>query len=172
MVLRTYADVQTMLLQFLEASHRHESASFTQWLQQQGKNDEYSVTIHDSVEAAPEIYDVLTAVDRWTPERLREAYGRDMDAEVFSEEGLMQILTAARSQDAKLAFSLVPFATEVQPRSIQVLQSASAVAESAAQRTTARQLAARCVAIEFQQGDWRAQAAHEECRERVARLDK
>jgi hypothetical protein len=172
MVLRTYADVQTMLLQFLEASHRHESASFTQWLQQQGKNDEYSVTIHDSVEAAPEIYDVLTAVDRWTPERLREAYGRDMDAEVFSEEGLLQILTAARSQDAKLAFSLVPFATEVQPRSIQVLQSASAVAESAAQRTTARQLAARCVAIEFQQGDWRAQAAHEECRERVARLDK
>jgi hypothetical protein len=95
-----------------------------------------------------------------------------MDAEVFSEEGLLQILTAARSQDAKLAFSLVPFATEVQPKSIQVLQSASAVAESAAQRTTARELAARCMAIEFQDDDWRARAAHEECRERVARLDK
>ena len=172
MVLGTFADVQAMLLQFLEANRRQESGPFTLWLQRLGSDAGYTVAVRDGIETAPALYDVLTAIEDWTPEQLREAYRRDAEAEVFSEDALLQILAAARSHDARSALGVALFATEIQPKSIQVLRLASSVAELARNGTTARDLANRCVEMEIQDGDWRAQAAHEECRERAARLNQ
>jgi len=172
MVLKTYADVQTMLLQFLEANRRQESGPFTQWLQSLGSGAEYTVAVRNGIEPAPTLYDVLTATQDWTPERLREAYGRDAEAEVFSEDGLLQILSEERLHDAHSALGVALFAMEIQPKSIQVFRLASAIAESAGISVTARELANRCVTMEIQNDDWRARAAHEDCRERALRLSK
>ena len=172
MVLRTYADVQAMLLQFLEANRHRGGDQFTQWLKQLGSDAGYGVAVRDGVEAAPALHDVLTAIDDWTPQRLREAYRRDAEAEVFSEDGLLQILAAARSHHARLALDLVHFATEIQAQSILVLRVGSAVAESAGDSNTARALAIRCAAMAIQDGDWRAHAAHEECSARARRLQE
>lgn len=89
---------------------------------------------------------------------------------MFSEDGLVQILNAARSHEVRLALDLVHFATEIQANSILVLRVGSAVAESAGDSSTASELADRCVAMEIQNGDWRAHAAYEECRELARRL--
>jgi len=171
-VLKTYADVQAMLLQFLEANRRQESGPFTQWLQSLGSGAEYTVAVRNGIEPAPTLYDVLTATQDWTPERLREAYGRDAEAEVFSEDGLLQILSEERLHDAHSALGVALFAMEIQPKSIQVFRLASAIAESAGISVTARELANRCVTMEIQNDDWRARAAHEDCRERALRLSK
>ena len=85
MVLKTYADVQATLLEFLDANRHPESRQFSQRLQQLRSDAAYAVTVRDGVEAAPPLYDVLTAIDDWTPQRLREVYRRDADSEVFSE---------------------------------------------------------------------------------------
>jgi hypothetical protein len=172
MVLKMYSDVQTMLLNFLEANRHQESGPFTQWLQSLGSDAGYAVTVRDGIAPAPTLYDVLTAVEDWTPDRLRAVYLRDAEAEVFSENGLLQILTAARSQDAHSALGLAVFATEIQPKSIQVLRLAGTIAESAGEFGTARQLANRCASIKIENGDWRAQAAHQDCRERAMRLNQ
>jgi len=66
----------------------------------------YSVSVRDAVEAAPPLYDVLAAIDAWTPQRLREAWHRDAEAEAFTEDGLQQILNAARTHDRGLALGL------------------------------------------------------------------
>ena len=172
MVLKTYADLQAMLLEFLESNRHPSSSHITLWLQQLGSDAAYSVSVRDAVEAAPPLYDILTNIADWPPQRLREAWQRDAEAEAFTEDGLQQILNAARTHDRGLALGLVHFATEIQANSIQVLRAGSAVAESAGDSTTARELAGRCAAMEVPNDDWRAQAAHDECRERIKRLQQ
>jgi len=165
-----YCDVQSMLLQFLDANRRAASGPFTQWLTRLGSEASYHVTVREAVEPAPVLQDVLTAIEDWPPQRLREAYKRDAEAEVFSEDCLMQILTAAGEHNPQQAVQLVPFATGINAKSIQVLRLASAVEESAGDASAARELTARCLAIEIQNDDWRAQSAHEDCRTRAGRL--
>jgi hypothetical protein len=171
-VLKNYADVQATLFQFLEANRRKQGHWFTQWLQQIGTEGDYSISVRDAVEPAPPLSDVLDAIEDWTPQRLREAYRRDTDAEVFTENGLLQILAVARSHSLPMALSLVPFATEVQGNSLEILSVASAIAESAGDSCTARILGDRCLALPIAADDWRALAAQTECRKRSERLHK
>jgi hypothetical protein len=63
-VLRHYADVQQMLLHFLDSPGR-----FAQWLQQLGEQGGYSVALHDSVEPAPTTAEVLESFDDLLPQR-------------------------------------------------------------------------------------------------------
>jgi len=141
-------------------------------LQQIGTEGDYSISVRDAVEPAPPLIDVLDAIEDWTPQRLREAYRRDTDAEVFTENGLLQILAVARSHSLSMALSLVPLATEVQGNSFEILSVASAVAESAGDSCTARILADRCLVLRIAGDDWRALAAQTECRQRSERLHK
>jgi pimeloyl-ACP methyl ester carboxylesterase len=171
-VLKNYADVQKMLFEFLEANRLKQSRWFTPWLQQIGTEGDYSISVRDAVEPAPPLSDVLDAIEDWTPQRLREAYLRDTDAEVFTENGILQILAVARSHCLPMALRLVPFATEVQGNSFEILRVASAVAESAGDSCTARSLADRCLVLRIAGDDWRARAAQTECRKRSERLHR
>lgn len=172
MVLRSYADLQITLLMFLNANQHHDSPAFARRLQSLGETHDYAVSTLDSIEPAPELYDVLNEIERWTPARLREAHQRDPEGEVFSEDGLLQILSAAGSHGNRQALNLVPFATGLRPGSIQILQRAGGIAESAADINLARDLATRCLALKNDGGDWRTQAAQQECRERLRRLSR
>jgi hypothetical protein len=171
MVLQTYADVQTTLLQFLDASLHPNDTTLSHWIQHLSQNPEYTSTIREATQPAPELYDVLTEIDYWTPDHLREVHARDPDAEIFSENGLLQIMSAARSRDTNLAVSLIPLAIEIQPNSVQLLQLASSIEESSGNSQNAHDLATRCLAISVQEGDWRAQSAQQHCREGVAQTN-
>jgi hypothetical protein len=168
-VLQTYADVQTTILQFLEANQHPQTNAFAEWLQHLGQSPAYACTTREATQPAPELYDVLTEIDRWTPDRLREAYERDPDADAFSEDGLLLIMNVARTRDTHLAQSFVPLAIEIRPNSVQLLQLASAIEESSGESPNAQDLALRCLAISVQDGDWRSQAAQTQCRGIVAK---
>jgi Chlorophyllase len=172
LVLKTYADIQTALINFLDANQHRDDAALAQWLRSLGQTSDYTVSTRDSIEPAPELFDVLDAIERWTPDRLRDAHQRDPEAEIFSEDGLLQLLSAARSKDVHLASSLVPVAAAIRPTSIQILERASAIAESAADLDSARDLATTCVAMKIDDRDWRAQTAQQNCRGRLGRLRK
>lgn len=169
MVLKTFADVQNTLLNFIDANQHRTNVGLAQWLQHLSENADYAVTTQEATQPAPELYDVLAAMEQWTPDRLREAHQRDPDAEIFSEEDLLQILAAARLHDLRMAQNLVPIMLEVQPQSIQLLQLASAIAEASGDTVAARELTGRCLAISIPEEDWRAQTAHKDCRERLVR---
>jgi hypothetical protein len=113
----------------------------------------------------PSLSDVLDAIEDWPPPRFRESYRRDRNAELFTENGLLQILAVARSDSLAMALSFVPFATEVQGKSFEIVSIVSAVAESAGDNCIARTLADLCLDSRISGDDWRARAAQTECRQ-------
>lgn len=172
-VLRNYAALQQMLLQFLEAHGRGaggDAARFATWLQQGGASGGYAVTLRDSVESAPITADVLRSLDGQTPDRLAEAYRRDPEARLFSADELLKLINAARARNqGALAAKLGRFALELHPKSLAVHQVASAALEGAGDASGAREIATRCMSLE-PRNDWRAAAAQGKCKEQVERL--
>jgi hypothetical protein len=159
LVLKSYADVQTGVLKFLEANQHRDDAALVQWLTSLSRTSQYAVSTRSSIEPASALYHVLNAIESWTPDRLREAHQRDPEAELFSEDALLQLLNVARSRNIHQASDLIPFTTEMQPGSIRVLERVSAIAESASNIDAVRDLTNRCLAVKIDDNDWRAQAA-------------
>ena len=175
-VLRTYADVQETLVRFLDTQGRPAPASavepFTAWIRNMGASSSgYAVTIRDAVEPAPSVEQILGNLKEFTPERMREAHGRDPDAPTFQEAQLAKIVKAARaSSQLPLAAQFASLSLELHPDSIMLHNLASATFEAAGDRAAARKTAERCGALQLPGSDWRAEAAQTECRERLQRL--
>lgn len=173
-VLSTYANVQEMLIRFLDTHGRPAPVGvepFTGWLRNLGASGGYAVTIRDAVEPAPTVEQILENLREFTPERLREAHDRDPDAPTFQEDQLAKIVTAARTANQlPLAAQFAGLSLEFHPDSIALHNLAGATFEAAGNRAAARKTAERCAALQLPGGDWRAQAAKTECRERLQRL--
>jgi hypothetical protein len=155
-VLRRYAEVQQMVRGFLDSPARFAPGS--------GDKGQCTFTVRDAVDPAPGTLEVLRSLDGSTLRRLTEAHRRDPEAPLFSEDEMRRVVLAARSAD------VARFALELHPRSLPMHQAASACMESAGETGAAREIAARCAAIEPPSNDWRAAAAQADCRARLRRL--
>jgi hypothetical protein len=151
-VLKQYADVQQMLLRFLN-SRGGSPCSYP----------EYTMSSRDAVEPAPTPVEVLRNLDAFPVERLTAIHRVDSDAPLFSEDEMQNLVAVARTAQ------LARFALQLHPGSLPVQELASAVLESAGD-PAAREIAQRCAAAPPPANDWRSTAAQAACRERVQRL--
>lgn len=147
-ILSQYADVQQMLLAFLNGRMPQQSPG---------------MRVLEAVVPAPTTANVIQTLSADTPRMLEQARTRDPQAPVFTETELQKVLEAARD-NRPLVSQLSRFALDLHPQSVLLHKTAAEIAGN----TAAQEIYRRCAALEAPQNDWRASAAHAVCKDRAA----
>jgi acetyl esterase/lipase len=156
-VLRTYAEVQSMLVSFLRSPETWPEA------------ERYGAAVFSAAVPAPETVDVIRGIGSDTQRLLAEARTRDPEAPLFSQESLQRVVAAARAQP-EVAAALARFALEVHPNSLPLHAAAADALLAAGESNAAAEVLQRCLSLDVVANDWRAAAASAACRERTATI--
>lgn len=154
MVLRTYANVQTMLAGFYRAPQTWPEA------------ERYSAVIRGAIPPAPETMDLIRAMGADTARLLSEARTRDPHSPLFDEDSLSQVLAATRKHPPVTA-AVARFVLEVHPNSLPLHVAAADALSAAGLKEAAVDVIRRCLALPTPANDWRAAAARTSCREHL-----
>ena len=148
-ILRDYAAVQAMLVRFL----RGDAAVV---------ETPDLVTVREAVEPAPTLRVMLQSLDA---RRLIDAWQRDPEAPVFSEDSLQTIIsTALTRRQFAVAAQLARFALQLHRESVPIHELAARAVDAAGDRPAARELARHCAELPLPNNDWRARFAQASCK--------